>query len=41
MSALCSKSSVLMMSQPRIADIAACIIHGFFYFLVPPWQVEA
>ncbi|PMD22487.1 aquaporin-like protein [Hyaloscypha hepaticicola] len=24
-----------------IADITACIVHGCFYFLVPPWQVEA
>ncbi|PMD45670.1 aquaporin-like protein [Hyaloscypha variabilis F] len=24
-----------------IADIAACIVHGFFYAIVPPWQENA
>lgn len=22
----------------RVADIAACIVHGLFYFLIPPWE---
>jgi hypothetical protein len=32
---------VLMISWVRIADIVAGMVHGFFYFIVPPWQENA
>jgi hypothetical protein len=37
------RSSMMCADEPmgKIADIVAYVVHGFFYSLFQPWQLEA
>jgi hypothetical protein len=29
---------LLLTLRFRVADVIACVIHAFFYLLIPPWE---